>query len=92
MGLAELRMKKTLRFSHYADCVAATVAGQGVAIGRLPLVNELLKDTRLVTPFRGAASSQRGYYIGLARHAVRNAHAQDFVRWLRAEFRVLAGV
>ena len=92
MGLAELRMKNTLRFSQYADCIAATVAGQGVAIGRLPLHNELLKDKRMVTPFRGAASSQRGYYVELAPHAVSNADAQDFVRRLRAEAEALAGV
>lgn len=85
MGLTELRMKNTLRFSQYADAISAAVAGQGVAIGRLPLMSEYLKDKRLVTPFRGAAASQRGYYVELAPHAAGNADAQDFVRWLRTE-------
>jgi DNA-binding transcriptional LysR family regulator len=85
MGVPELRMKNTLRFSHYTDSVSAAVAGQGVAIGRLPLLSEYLQDGRLVTPFRGAAASQRGYYVELAGHARGNADAQDFVRWLRAE-------
>jgi LysR family transcriptional regulator, glycine cleavage system transcriptional activator len=92
MGLTELRMKNTLRFSHYADTISAAVAGQGVAIGRLPLMNEYLKDKRLVTPFRGAAASQRGYYVELAPHAVGNADAQDFARWLRTEADSAAGV
>lgn len=39
MGLPSLKTKNTLRFSHYADAVAATVAGQGVVIGCLPLVS-----------------------------------------------------
>lgn len=85
MGLTELRMKNTLRFSNYADAISAAVAGQGVVIGRLPLMNEFLKDKRLVTLFRGAAASQRGYYVELAAHAADNADAQDFVQWLRTE-------
>lgn len=85
MGVPELRMKNTLRFSHYTDSVGAAVAGQGVAIGRFPLLREFLADGRLVTPFRGAAASQRGYYVELAPHAQENADAGDFVRWLRTE-------
>jgi len=85
MGVPDLRMKQTLRFSNYTDSIAAAVAGQGVAIGRLPLISEYLKDGRLVTPFRGAAASQRGYFVEIADHAQGNADATDFVKWLRGE-------
>jgi len=85
MGLAELRMKNTLRFTQYADAVAAAVEGQGVAIGRLPLLAELLRSGRLVAPFGGGAASQRGYYVMRSERGAANADAQDFVRWLRAE-------
>lgn len=84
MGLPEIRMKNTLRFSQYSDVVAAAVAGQGVAIGRLPLLAEMLRDGRLVAPFGGAAS-QFGYFVNVAPRAAGNADAQDFVRWLEAE-------
>jgi len=89
-GAGDLRMKNTLRFNHYADAVAAAVAGQGVAIGRFPLLDEHLKDQRLVTPFKGGAASQRGYYVEIADHAQRNTDAQDFVAWLRTEAAALA--
>jgi len=85
MGLAELRMKNTVRFTQYADAIAAAVAGQGVAIGRLPLLAEMLRDRRLVAPFGGGAVSQRGYYILMTDAGKRNADAQDFVDWLRLE-------
>lgn len=85
MGLKELRVKNTVRFTHYTDVVAAAVAGHGVAIGRLPLLAELLRDKRLVAPFRGSAVSQRGYYVMMSERGARNRDAQDFVRWLRAE-------
>ncbi|MFN3571777.1 MAG: LysR substrate-binding domain-containing protein, partial [Polaromonas sp.] len=84
MGLPELRMKNTLQFSQYSDVVAAAVAGQGVAIGRLPLLAELLREGRLVAPFSGAAS-HFGYFVTVAPRSAANADAQDFVRWLMAE-------
>jgi LysR family transcriptional regulator, glycine cleavage system transcriptional activator len=87
MGLLEVRTKNTLRFSQYADAIGAAVAGQGVAIGRFPLLNDLLRDKRLVAPFKGAAASQRGYFVALGSSAARNPDAQDFATWLRAEAR-----
>jgi DNA-binding transcriptional LysR family regulator len=91
MGLSELRMKNTLRFTNYADAIAAAVAGQGVAIGRLPLLLEMLRDGRLVAPFSGPAASQRGYFIAASAASAGNPDAQDFVRWLRAEARLALG-
>jgi DNA-binding transcriptional LysR family regulator len=85
MGLAEVRMKNTLRFTQYPDAIAAAVAGQGVVIGRVPLVAEFLRDKRLVAPFSGGAVSQRGYYIVTSDAARANPDAQAFVQWLRSE-------
>lgn len=86
MGLQDMRMKNTVQFTQYADAVSAAVAGQGVVIGRLPLLQSLLNDRRLVAPFRsGGAATQRGYYVEIAAHAHRNPDALDFADWLRAE-------
>ncbi|MBU1360723.1 MAG: LysR family transcriptional regulator [Gammaproteobacteria bacterium] len=85
MGLASVQMKNTLGFTHYADAVSAAVAGQGVVIGRLPLLRELVADARLVAPFGEAAASQRAYFVEIARRSGRNADAQEFADWLRAE-------
>jgi DNA-binding transcriptional LysR family regulator len=85
MGLQELRMKNTVRFTQYADAIAAAVAGQGVAIGRLPLLSELLRAKRLIAPFGGGAASQRGYFVILSPRGASNPDAQDFARWLQAE-------
>ena len=85
MGLSELRMKNTMRFTQYTDAVSAAVAGHGVAIGRLPLLNGLLRDGQLVAPFKGAAASRRGYFVATSARAAANPDAQDLVRWLFAE-------
>lgn len=85
MGLTDLRMKNTMRFTQYPDAVAAAVAGHGVVIGRLPLLRELVRTGQLVAPFGEGAASRRGYFIETSRRAAANPDAQDFVRWLRAE-------
>ncbi len=85
MGLGGIRGTNTLRFSNYNDAVAAALAGQGVAIGRLPLVASLLREGQLVAPLSGSGHSQRGYFVAAAAQAATNADAQDFIGWLHAE-------
>jgi LysR family transcriptional regulator, glycine cleavage system transcriptional activator len=53
-------------------------------MGRLPLLDALLRDGRLVAPFPGAAS-HFGYFVNVAPRSAGNPDAQDFVRWLMAE-------
>ena len=85
MGVSDLPMKSTIRFTQYTDAIAAAVAGQGVVIGRMPLLDELLRAGKLVAPFKGLAASQRGFFVSTSARATGNPDAQDFVRWLRAE-------
>lgn len=82
MGLAAVHMAHTVRFTKYNEAVEAAVAGQGVVIGRLPLLADLVRRKRLVAPFRTPAASRRGYCLALAPQAARNAAAQDFAAWL----------
>jgi DNA-binding transcriptional LysR family regulator len=85
MGIDDLHMKHTMRFTQYAEAVAAAVAGQGVVIGRLPLLADLVKERKLVAPFRTPAASQRGYFVTPAPQASRNPDAQAFIAWLQQE-------
>ena len=85
MGLQGVRMANTMRFNSYADAVAAAVAGQGIVIGRLPLLDEMLRSGKLVAPFRGRAATRRGYFLALSPRGAGNADAKDFVAWLSAE-------
>jgi LysR family transcriptional regulator, glycine cleavage system transcriptional activator len=85
MGLESVDMAQTMRFTRYSEAVAAAVAGQGVVIGRLPLLAELVRHKKLVAPFRSPAASRRGYFVTLAPHAAHNPQAQAFAQWLMAE-------
>jgi LysR family transcriptional regulator, glycine cleavage system transcriptional activator len=85
MGYPDIRPQNTVQFSQYTDVVTAAAAGQGVAIGRFPLLNQMLKNKSLVAPFKGTASSKRGYFIAWSTRGQNNPDAIDFVKWLRAE-------
>lgn len=85
MGLRDVQMAHTMRFTQYSEAVAAAVAGHGIVIGRLPLLADLVRQKKLVAPFRSPAASRRGYYVLLAPHAAHNPDAHAFAGWLQAE-------
>ena len=85
IGLETVRSANTMRFTQYSEAVAAACAGQGVVIGRLPLLAELVREGKLVAPFRSRAASKRGYFVTASANAAHNPDAQDFIRWLVAE-------
>ena len=56
MGLGPVAPAATLSFTNYDAAVAAAVAGQGVALGRRPLVDALLlQPSGIAAPFRQRA-------------------------------------
>jgi DNA-binding transcriptional LysR family regulator len=75
-----------VRFSQPDQVIHAAVAGQGVALGSVPLANELLRSGRLVAPFGRRLTSPglaRAYYAIAAPRAADRPAAQAFVEWLR---------
>lgn len=62
-GLAQLQPRAMLTFSSYNEVVAAAQAGQGVALGRRPLIDKLLRQRRLVAPFGSARATEKAYFI-----------------------------
>ena len=84
-GEAALKPAGSLRFTLYDQVIQAAVGGQGVALGRLPMIAALLRDGRLVAPFPKKFDSARGYYVLVAAHARDRTDVRAFVEWLRAE-------
>jgi len=71
-----------LRFSHYDQLIQAAIAGQGVALGRSPLVRQLLRQGKLVAPFGERAASSRAYFAFTAAGADKRASVRQFLSWL----------
>lgn len=84
-GISDLKPAGALHFSHYDQLIQAAISGQGVALGRVPLLNEQLHSGALVTPFRRGIASPRSYYVMRSARSVGNADVDAFVAWLRVE-------
>ena len=84
-GVAGLRPAGTLSFSGYEQIIPAAVAGHGVALGRSPLVKDLIDSRDLVAPFKSKADPARAYFVVLAKQAAQRPEVGEFVKWLKAE-------
>jgi LysR family glycine cleavage system transcriptional activator len=84
-GLREPETAGSLQFNQYDQLVQAAVNGQGVALGRLPLLRQMLREKKLVTPFRKSVVSSRGYFIVRSARAVGKKDVVEFEAWLMAE-------
>jgi LysR family glycine cleavage system transcriptional activator len=82
-GIAELRPAGTLSFSGYEQIIPAAVAGHGVALGRTPLVRDLLASKELVAPFKSSADPARAYFAIVSKRAAGRPEVTAFVDWLK---------
>jgi LysR family transcriptional regulator, glycine cleavage system transcriptional activator len=87
MGMRPIKGKASLGFSHYDQLMRAAVDGQGVALGRIPLVEELIQSGKLIAPLEGKRYSigakNRAYWLLVAPEAAKRPHVQTFAAWLR---------
>lgn len=83
-----VRGRGTVHFSHYDQAIRAAREAQGVALGRLPVIDALLEDGGLVAPLgdRSAITlHDMGYWL-IAREQQRVAEEVGlFITWLRGE-------
>jgi len=84
-GVAGLRPAGTLSFSGYEQIIPAAVAGHGVALGRSPLVKDLIDSRQLVAPFKSMADPARAYFVIVSKISAGRPEVIEFVNWLREE-------
>lgn len=87
VGLAGLRPAATASFSNYDEAITAALTGQGVALGRRPLIDSLLKRRKLVAPFKEKIASPRAYFLMIAPGSRAKPAVQAFERWLLEQVR-----
>jgi DNA-binding transcriptional LysR family regulator len=83
--IPDLRPAGTLSFSGYEQIIPAAVAAHGVALGRTPLVKDLMASKQLVAPFTSTADPARAYFVVIAESAAGRPEVMGFVAWLKEE-------
>ncbi len=84
-GAPGLKPAGALRFTIYDQVIQAAVGGQGVALGRIPMIAAHLRDGRLVAPFPKRYDSARGYFVIVGPRAGERSDVKAFVDWLGDE-------
>jgi len=84
-GVPDLEPRSKLTFSSYNEVVAAALAGQGVGLGRRPLLDALLRAKQLVAPFGDARETAKAYFILTDAAARTRPAVRALEDWLRAE-------
>jgi DNA-binding transcriptional LysR family regulator len=85
LGLGKARPKALIQFNQYDQMIRAAADGQGIALGRGPLVRRLIQEGRLA-PLMEARERvvSRGYYLLEAAGRTR-PEVDAFIDWLRDE-------
>jgi len=81
-GVTDPPPARRVRLSHYDQLIRAAVDGDGVALGRSPLVDAFLANGSLVAPFRGRAAVPRKYYLVLRPDRAPTEAVAAFVAWI----------
>jgi DNA-binding transcriptional LysR family regulator len=82
VGIEGLEPASEIMFTNYDAAIAAAVAGQGMALGRRPLIDELLQRGSLVAPLGDEIATRRAYYLVLEPTAAKRPAVQALAAWL----------
>ena len=82
LGVRGVKPAGSLGFNYFDQIVRAALAGQGVALGRLPLIADLLQDGSLVAPLDARARTDRAYWVVQAPSARGRPEVTRLVEWI----------
>ena len=84
-GLKDFKPAGALHFSSYDQVIQAAAAGQGIALGRFPLLRRMLREKQLAAPFCQAVASSRAYFLVRSTRTSGKPDVAAFADWLQEE-------
>jgi LysR family transcriptional regulator, glycine cleavage system transcriptional activator len=86
MGLSAVKPKGILRYNQYDQAIRAALEGQGIALGRIALVEPLLAQGRLIAVGGADLDQAHGYAYWLVQaDATPRDDVEVVVDWIRTE-------
>ncbi|MEO9874075.1 MAG: LysR substrate-binding domain-containing protein [Anderseniella sp.] len=85
VGAGHISSATGIRFSDYNLAVQAAIAGQGVVLGSLPVLHDLVEAGLLVCPFPDRVVTDIGYDLVTTQRGLRRPEVQSFMDWIIAE-------
>ena len=86
MGLSAVKPKGILRYNQYDQAIRAALEGQGIALGRIALIEPLLAQGRLIAVGGADLDQAHGYAYWLVQaDATPRDDVEVVVEWIRAE-------
>lgn len=85
LGARHIDCNRGIRFRDYNLAVQAAIAGQGVVLGSLPVMHDLVVSGLLVRPFPEKVETDIGYDVTARGAAMERSEVRDFVSWITAE-------
>jgi DNA-binding transcriptional LysR family regulator len=82
LGVRGVKPAGSLAFNYFDQIVRAALAGQGVALGRLPLIADLLQDGSLVAPLKARTRTDHAYWVVQAESARGRPEVERLVEWI----------
>ena len=83
-GVPDLEFANEIDFDMLFPSIEAAIAGLGVSMGRMPLINAALKDGRLVEPFDVRLRSEATYFVCAPKERSQLRSVVRFKNWMRA--------
>ncbi|WP_037154876.1 LysR substrate-binding domain-containing protein [Rhizobium freirei] len=77
------RKGRGLRCSFYTEAIYAAMNGQGVALGWSRLVDDLIRQDRLVRLTEASIRTRAAYFVVVPARKMKKASVRLFVEWLR---------
>jgi DNA-binding transcriptional LysR family regulator len=86
MGLSATKPKGVLRYNQYDQAIRAALEGQGIALGRVALIEPLLSQGRLVAVGGADSDHARGYAYWLVQaDSTPRGDVRVVLDWIKAE-------